>query len=127
MEVLRSAKGLLLQSLAQEGVTVDPVSLTATLSPSPSTASAWHPSSGVNGTRAGTGTKYSYSNVSAPSSRTFRRAEAVRSLLQEELSDLLRDVIVPVSHETLFRCALLAVLLIGLDCTTLLFRCLGCL
>ena len=93
MEVLRSAKGLLLQSLAQEGVTVDPVSLTATLTPSPSTASAWHSSSG---------TKCSYSNVCAPSSRTFRRAEAVRCLLQEELSDLLRDVIVPVSHHILF-------------------------
>jgi hypothetical protein len=38
----------------------------------------------------------SFSFEFTPSPRIFRRAEAVRSLLQEEFSDLLRDIVVPV-------------------------------
>jgi hypothetical protein len=102
MCVLRGAKGLLLLALAQEGVTIDPNTLTASLT-LPSTAK--HPgsssssSSSSSGTGAGVG--YSSANLSVPSPRIFRKAEAVRCLLQEELSDLLRDIIVPVST-TLF-------------------------
>jgi hypothetical protein len=40
----------------------------------------------------------SFSFEFTPSPRIFRRAEAVRSLLQEEFSDLLRDIVVPVQE-----------------------------
>lgn len=96
MGVLRGAKGLLLQALAQEGVTIDPVTLSASLTvaaargPTPSSSSG-------GGSGSGSGTGYVYSTLCTPSPRIFRKAEAVRCLLQEELNDLLRDIIVPVS------------------------------
>lgn len=93
MGVLRGAKGLLLQALAQEGVTIDPVTLTASLS----VAAAAARGSTSSSSGAGTGTGYVYSTLCTPSPRIFRKAEAVRCLLQEELNDLLRDIIVPVS------------------------------
>ena len=92
MCVLRGAKGLLLLALAQEGVTIDPNTLAASLT-LPTTGK--HPHTGSSSS--GTGVGYSSSNLSVPSPRIFRKAEAVRCLLQEELSDLLRDIIVPVS------------------------------
>jgi hypothetical protein len=98
MCVLRGAKGLLLLALAQEGVTIDPNTLTASIT-LPSTAK--HPgsssSSSSSSSGVGLGVGYSSANLSVPSPRIFRKAEAVRCLLQEELSDLLRDIIVPVS------------------------------
>ena len=92
MCVLRGAKGLLLLALAQEGVTVDPNTLAASLT---LPTSGKHPHTGTSSS--GTGVGYSSSHLSVPSPRIFRKAEAVRCLLQEELSDLLRDIIVPVS------------------------------
>ena len=92
MCVLRGAKGLLLLALAQEGVTIDPNTLAASLT---LPTSGKHPHTGTSSS--GTGVGYSSSNLSVPSPRIFRKAEAVRCLLQEELSDLLRDIIVPVS------------------------------
>ena len=94
MCVLRGAKGLLLLALAQEGVTIDPNTLTASLT-LPSTAK--HPGSSSSSSSSGTGLGYSSANLSVPSPRIFRKAEAVRCLLQEELSDLLSDIIVPVT------------------------------
>ena len=95
MCVLRGAKGLLLLALAQEGVTIDQNTLAASLT-LPTTGK--HPHTGSSSS--GTGVGYSSSNLSVPSPRIFRKAEAVRCLLQEELSDLLRDIIVPVSLST---------------------------
>jgi hypothetical protein len=95
MGVLRGAKGLLLQALAQEGVTIDPVTLAATLTVA--VAARGPSSSSSSGGGAGAGTGYVYSTLCTPSPRIFRKAEAVRCLLQEELNDLLRDIIVPVS------------------------------
>ena len=101
MCVLRGAKGLLLLALAQEGVTIDPNTLTASLT-LPTTikhpGSSSSSSSSSSGMGAGVGVGYSSANLSVPSPRIFRKAEAVRCLLQEELSDLLRDIIVPVSR-----------------------------
>ena len=102
MGVLRGAKGLLLQALAQEGVTIDPVTLTASLS----VAAAAARGSTSSSSGAGTGTGYVYSTLCTPSPRIFRKAEAVRCLLQEELNDLLRDIIVPVRKEK--KCGALA-------------------
>jgi hypothetical protein len=95
MGVLRGAKGLLLQALAQEGVTIDPVTLAASLTVA--VAARGPSSSSSSGGGAGAGTGYVYSTLCTPSPRIFRKAEAVRCLLQEELNDLLRDIIVPVS------------------------------
>ena len=93
MCVLRGAKGLLLLALAQEGVTIDPNTLAASIH---LVTTGKHPNTGSSSS--GTGVGYSSSNLSVPSPRIFRKAEAVRCLLQEELSDLLRDIIVPVSQ-----------------------------
>jgi hypothetical protein len=95
MGVLRGAKGLLLQALAQEGVTVDPVTLAASLTVAAAARGPLSSSSSGGGSGAGTG--YVYSTLCTPSPLIFRKAEAVRCLLQEELNDLLRDIIVPVS------------------------------
>jgi hypothetical protein len=84
-EVLQGARGMLLQALAQEGVDVDPVTLFATLAARKSTHFQ------------GVDNSLSFSFEFTPSPRIFRRAEAVRSLLQEEFSDLLRDIVVPVN------------------------------
>lgn len=96
MGVLRGAKGLLLQALAQEGVAIDPVTLTASLTVASAARGPTPSSSSGGGSGSGSGTGYVYSTLCTPSPRIFRKAEAVRCLLQEELNDLLRDIIVPV-------------------------------
>lgn len=95
MGVLRGAKGLLLQALAQDGVTIDPVTLVASLTVTAAVRGSTS-SGGGAGTGVGAEAGYVYSTLCTPSPRIFRKAEAVRCLLQEELNDLLRDIIVPV-------------------------------
>ena len=119
MGVLRGAKGLLLQSLAQEGVHIDPITLAASLRITSSSARSSGSGSGSGSGSAvpppfGLGLSYSYSTLCSPSPRIFRKAEAVRCLLQDELSDLLRDIIVPVSTTSRHVTALL---LIDLVCS----------
>ena len=97
MGVLRGAKGLLLQALFQEGVVIDSITLTASLVPSVGRGGSVASSFPSSSSSSGMDLDYSYTSLCAPSPRIFRKAESVRCLLQDELSDLLRDIIVPVS------------------------------
>ena len=98
-EVLGGAKALLLHALAGEGVLVDPHTLAASVA-------AGHKPTGT-----GTGGEANAASAAppaldslplllqalcVPSPRLFRRAEAVRQFMQDEIGDLLRDVVMPV-------------------------------
>ena len=96
MGVLRRAKGLLLQALFQEGVIIDSVTLSASLVPSVGRGGSVASSSPSSSSSSVMELDYSYTSLCAPSPRIFRKAESVRCLLQDELSDLLQDIIVPV-------------------------------
>ena len=110
MSVLRGAKRLLLQALFQEGVIIDSITLGASLAPHlGERGNATSFSSSSSSTALRMGPSYSHTSLCAPSPRIFRKAEAVRCLLQDELSDLLRDIIVPVGdlYPTVLYCTVL--------------------
>jgi hypothetical protein len=116
--VLVKARNLLLRALTAEGVIVDPTTLAVSVAAGSTTSNtssntytaALHSSGGgAGGGKVSVGSAYGslahslsagseYAAASASSPRLYRRAEAVRALLQDELSDLLNDIILPVSR-----------------------------
>ena len=122
-EVLGGARALLLHALAAEGVHLDGATLVATTYTTSKNQSNHHHHDSNNGLGLGTGTgamakatmevsstdnNSDYHDFSstmatilsshsslchAPSPRLFRRAEAVRQYMQDELADLLHDVV----------------------------------
>ena len=101
-EVLGGARALLLHALAADGVHVDPASLAVTVASAHRDSSHHQPHHGSssgdassNGPEGGAAPLLLLQPLSVPSPRLFRRAEAVRQFIQDELADLLRDVVLP--------------------------------
>ena len=98
-EVLGGARALLLHALSSEGVYLDGSTLVATTLPAKNNQRA-----GVGAGDAPSDSEYDLSTMASvvssqsslchvPSPRLFRRAEAVRQYMQDELADLLHDVV----------------------------------